>query len=82
MAVWRDRRADLVLALMSRRFPPLWSVEDQEAFIVRDANGQALAYLYFEEEPGQRAAAKVLTRDEGIGSQDHRDPTASAIAVR
>jgi hypothetical protein len=32
--------------------------------IVRDANGQALAYVYFEEEPGRRAAAKLLTRDE------------------
>jgi hypothetical protein len=29
-----------------------------------DANGQALAYVYFEEEPGRRAAAKQLTRDE------------------
>jgi hypothetical protein len=29
-----------------------------------DASGQALAYVYFEEEPGRRAAAKLLTRDE------------------
>jgi hypothetical protein len=33
-------------------------------FIVRDNNGQALAYVYFENEPGRRAAAKLLTRDE------------------
>jgi hypothetical protein len=33
-------------------------------FIVRDANGQALAYVYFEEEPGRRAAAKLLTHEE------------------
>ena len=33
-------------------------------FIVRDANRQALAYVYCEEEPGRRAAAKLLTRDE------------------
>jgi hypothetical protein len=48
-----------------RRFPPPWSVEEQEAcFTVRDANAQALAYIYFEEEPGRRAAAHLLTRDE------------------
>jgi hypothetical protein len=28
------------------------------------ANRQALAYVYCEEEPGRRAAAKLLTRDE------------------
>jgi len=50
---------------MPRRFPPPWIAEETDAcFIVRDANGQALAYVYFEEEPGRRAAAKLLTRDE------------------
>ena len=54
MAVWRSQRvADFGLALMSRRFPPPWTVEETDAcFIVRDANGQALAYVYFEDEPG------------------------------
>ena len=33
-------------------------------FIVRDGKGQALAYAYFEEEPGRRAAAKLLAPDE------------------
>jgi hypothetical protein len=33
-------------------------------FTVRVKSGQALAYVYFEEEPGRRAAAKLLTRDE------------------
>ena len=47
-----------------RRFPPPWAAEETDTcFIVRDANGQALAYVYFEDEPGRRAAAKLLTRD-------------------
>jgi hypothetical protein len=31
---------------------------------VRDHNGQELAYVYFEEEPGRRSAAKLLSKDE------------------
>jgi hypothetical protein len=31
---------------------------------MRDHNGQQLAYVYFENEPGPRSAAKLLTRDE------------------
>jgi hypothetical protein len=42
----------------ARRFPPPWQIGETDAsFIVRDANGQALAYVYFEDEPGRRAAA-------------------------
>jgi hypothetical protein len=50
----------------ARRFPPPWDKEeyDRSCFIVRDNNGQALAYVYFETEPGRRTAAKLLTRDE------------------
>jgi hypothetical protein len=49
----------------ARRFPPPWSVEELDAyFVVRDHNGQQVAYLYFEEEPGRRSAAKLLTKDE------------------
>jgi hypothetical protein len=33
-------------------------------FIVRGQNGQQLAYVYFEHEPGRRSAAKLLTKDE------------------
>jgi hypothetical protein len=44
----------------SRRFPLPWPVEEQTAcFVVRDHNGQALTYVYFEDEPGRRSAAKL-----------------------
>ena len=45
---------------------PPWTIDEANnaCFIVRDANGQALAYVYFEDEPGRRAAAHLLTRDE------------------
>jgi hypothetical protein len=43
-----------------RRFPPPWSVEELDAcFVVRDVNGEVLAYVYCEE-----AAAKLLSKDE------------------
>jgi hypothetical protein len=52
--------------MSGRGFPSPWTVdEDSDAcFIVRDANGQALGYFYFEEDPGRRSAGKLLTKDE------------------
>jgi len=49
----------------ARRFPPPWLVKESDAcFVVRDDKGQRLAYVYFEDEPGRRSAAILLTRDE------------------
>jgi hypothetical protein len=36
----------------------------EACFIVIDSAGQKLAFVYFEEEPGRRTAAKLLTKDE------------------
>jgi hypothetical protein len=39
---------------------PPWSVEGLEAcFFVSDGTGQKLAYVYFEDDPGRRTAAKL-----------------------
>jgi hypothetical protein len=51
--------------MTERRFPPPWTMDETDAcFIVRDSRRQVLAYVYFEDEPGQRSAANRLTRDE------------------
>ncbi len=46
-----------------RPLPPPWSVDETMAcFVVKDHSGQKLAYVYFEQEPGQRSAAGLLTK--------------------
>jgi hypothetical protein len=55
--------------LPSRRFPPPWTVDETDAcFIVKDHNGQALAYVYFEDEPGRRTAVAVAHGCQSVGS--------------
>ena len=50
----------------ARRFPPPWALDETNdaCFIVRDKNGQALGYFYFEDKPTRRSAANLLSRDE------------------
>ena len=56
--------------MTEHRFPPPWSVDeadpelDRRCFIVRDANGQALAYVYFEGQLDRRSASNMLGRDD------------------
>jgi len=67
-----------------RRFPPPSSVDEpdmklgQPCFIVRDANGQALAYVYFE---GSKTVARRRTSSpEGNRPLLHRPGRRSALA--
>jgi hypothetical protein len=62
---------------LSHRFPPPpWEIEDNgSCFIVRDHSGQALAYLYYENEPGRRAAANLMTPDEARRSAINISPS-------
>jgi hypothetical protein len=47
------------------RFPAPWSVEEHSShFIVRDHNGQGLAYIYYESELRPALSRKPLTKDE------------------
>jgi hypothetical protein len=53
-----------VVPVAECRFPPPWSVEEQDACdVVRDRGGQALAYVYFEGAPhrGQHRQDVVLS---------------------
>jgi hypothetical protein len=56
-----------------RRFPPPWAVEEYRgiSYIVRDANNFAVAYVYFESEPGRRAARRPPWRRAFGDSKSH-----------
>jgi hypothetical protein len=48
-----------------RRFPPPWRTDKiPGGYVVRDANGQAITYIYSRENEDEARQAKVLTKDE------------------
>jgi len=64
------------------RFPPPWSAELQpNYYVVRDADGQQLAYVYYENEPGRRSAAKLLTNEEGSGLTQYEKPCKPSMST-
>jgi hypothetical protein len=51
--------------MTDRRFPPPWTLETiPGGLVVRDPNGQALAYIYSREDPSDALIAKALTKDQ------------------
>jgi len=51
--------------MTSRRFPAPWSADKiPGGYVVRDANGQALAYIYSRDNEDEARQAKVLMMDE------------------
>jgi IMP cyclohydrolase len=53
------------MAEAPRRFPAPWRADKiTGGYVVRDATGQALAYLYSRDNDAEARQAKVLTKDE------------------
>jgi hypothetical protein len=51
--------------MTSRRFPSPWRASRMPGgYVVRDANGRALAYVYSRDDEAETRQAKVLTTDE------------------
>jgi hypothetical protein len=50
---------------MPEQFRSPWSVEDLAGcFVVKARGGRELAYIYYEDHPGRRSIARLLSRDE------------------
>jgi hypothetical protein len=50
---------------MARRFPPPWTAEEiTGGYVVVDANGQSIAYVYARDSESDAQVARVLTKDE------------------
>jgi hypothetical protein len=60
----RWHRSRFVLECHYGIYPPWKLDESAESFCIRDAKGQALAYVYYEDETGRRMAMGRLTKDE------------------
>jgi hypothetical protein len=53
------------MAELSRRFPAPWRADKMPGgYVVRDATGQALAYLYSRDTEADARQAKIRTKDE------------------
>jgi hypothetical protein len=59
------RRPAVSPSMTSRRFPAPWQADPMPGgYVVRDPNGQALAYIYSRDNTTEALQAKMLTKDE------------------
>jgi hypothetical protein len=53
------------MAMTGRRFPPPWRADKiPGGYVVREASGQSLVYVYSRDNEAEALQAKVLTKDE------------------
>jgi len=56
--------------MTTHRFPPPWCADKiPGGYVVRDANGQTLVYVYSRDNEAEALQAKVLTKGEGRGAR-------------
>ena len=70
----------IIAPMLARRFPPPWTVDEANTacFIVKDHNGHALAYVYFELAPGHRTAVGRAAVKQDTRSTRWRSATVSS----
>jgi hypothetical protein len=71
----------------ARRFPPPWTIEENNdaCFIAKDATGQALGYFYFEDEPGRRSTDvrfKATAVIDCVSSETARSQMTHSVTLR
>ena len=55
-----------------RRFPPPWTIEEhRESFIIHDASGQPLTYIYFDDEPRRQMSPGTVLFPEPVTTTTH-----------
>jgi hypothetical protein len=79
-AIRRPATSPSAPRMTARRFPPPWRAEPIPGrYVVRDANGQALAYLYSRDNPTEALQANA---DKGRGATDRGQHREAAGAAR
>ena len=66
-----------------RRYPPPWKIEEgAESYIVTDASGQRLAFIYFENEPQRQTIMKRISRDDAWAARTRHHAYSGAAGAR